>query len=259
MENTIQKREAQLISKILYKLYSIEEDKAMRKAVLELIPNLIRCSKASFYLGSEDKDTFMDRPVGYCMDDDLLQQYMAYDKFDYMNGIFITSETEVYRETDYFVDEVRVNTPYFRDLLEPNDMYYSVQISLYYSEIFLGVVTLFRGRQDSDFTDHELLLLTLIKDHLALRLYQNYQKNSDQQPKSYWQKYMDQYGLTAREAEVIHLIFEGLTNEEMADKLNISHFTVQKHISNIYRKLNVSSKSQLFRMNLTGGKTAETL
>lgn len=249
MDNIINKREAQLISKILYKLYSIEDNSEMRQTVLSLIPNLIHCSKASFYLGCPRDDCFMEHPVGYCMSDDLLAKYLEYDTHDYMNGIFVSSETEVYRETDYFLDEVRINTPYFRDLLEPNDMYYSVQICLYFSEIFLGVVTLFRGKNDVDFSDHELFLLTLIKDHLALRLYQDHKKSDSGSSRSGTQKYIDTYGLTAREAEVLTLIFRGLTNEEMADALSISHFTIQKHISNIYKKMNISSKSQLFRLD----------
>ena len=235
MDSILQKREAQLLSKILYKIHSIEDNVTMRQTVLELIPNMIHCSRASFYLGSDDEDRFMDRPVGYNMDSRLLEDYYRYDKYDHMNGIFINSETEVYRETDYFIDE-------------PNDMYYSAQVSLYYSEILLGVVTLFRGKEDSDFSDHDLFLLTLIKDHLALRLYRDYMKNETKSSPSFLQKYVHTYNLTARETEVVRLIFEGLTNDEMADELSISHFTIQKHISNIYRKLGINSKSQLFRL-----------
>lgn len=249
MGSTIERREAQLISKILYKLYSIEEDMEMRKAVLELLPNLVRCRKASFYLGSKEPEHFMDRPVGYCMEESLLYGYLDYDQYDYMNGIFVNSETEVYRETDYFMDEVRKETPYYKDLLEPNNMHYSIQVSLYYSEIFLGVVTLFRGKEDKDFADHDVFLLTLIKDHLALRLYQDYNKINQGKPQSNLQKYIDTYGLTLREVEVIKLIFEGMNNEEMADALHISHFTVQKHVSNIYKKLKVNNKSQLLILN----------
>lgn len=248
MADTIQKREAQLISKILYKVFSIPDELQMRRTVLELIPNLVWCNKASFYLGSSKKDCFMDRPVGYHMDEKLLNQYLDYDQCDYMNGIFINSETEVYRETDYFTEEVRTGTSYFRDLLEPNDMYYSVQISLYYSDILLGVISLFRGKDEEDFSDHELFLLTLIKDHLALRLYQDYTKGENETVPDFMRKYIQDYGLTARETDVVRLIFDGMTNDQMADELNISHYTIQKHISNIYKKLNINSKSQLFRL-----------
>lgn len=249
MTNIIQKREAQLISKILYKVFSISDELQMRRAVLELIPNLVWCNKASFYLGASQKEYFIDRPVGYHMDEKLLNQYLDYDhRCDYMNGIFINSETEVYRETDYFTEEVRTGTSYFRELLEPNDMYYSVQISLYYSDIFLGVISLFRGKGEEDFSDHELFLLTLIKDHLALRLHQDYIKVGNGAVSNSMQKYIQIYGLTVREADVVRLIFEGMTNDQMAEALSISHYTIQKHISNIYKKLNINSKSQLFRL-----------
>ena len=43
-------------------------------------------------------------------------------------------------------------------------------------------------------------------------------------------------------------MFEGLSNDEMAESMCISHFTIQKHISNIYKKLEINSKNQLFKL-----------
>ena len=201
----IELREVILINKIIYNIYSIEDNAEMRKTFLELIPNLVVCSKASFYLGALDKNHFIDRPVGYQMSKELLDSYLDYDKYDYMNTLFTNAVTEVYRETDYFVDDVRTNSSYFNQLLIPNDMYYSVQISLYYSKIFLGVVTLFRGKNDSDFSDHDIFLLGLIKDHLALRLYQGYDDKDKEEARrnASLHKYMKNYNLTLREAEVL--------------------------------------------------------
>lgn len=50
--------------------------------------------------------------------------------------------------------------------------------------------------------------------------------------------------LTAREAEVLALIASGDNNQTIADKLFISVRTVKKHVSNIFGKLNVSSRTQ---------------
>ncbi len=50
--------------------------------------------------------------------------------------------------------------------------------------------------------------------------------------------------LTEREMEVLKLIGSGLTNEEIASRLVISHATVKRHISNIYGKLDVPSRTQ---------------
>lgn len=244
----IEVREVVLISKILYNIHSIKDNFEMRKTFLEMIPNLVSCSKASFYLGALEENHFIDRPVGYQMSQELLDSYLAYDKHDYMNKLFSDSVTEVYKETDFFVDDVRKNSIYFQQLLVPNDMYYSVQISLYYSKIFLGVVALFRGKDDTDFSDHDIFLLGLLKDHLALYLYNDFTFKNKHSITQGFQKYVELYNITLRETEVLQLIFEGLSNDEMAERLHISHYTIQKHISNIYKKLHVSNRTQLLKL-----------
>jgi LuxR family maltose regulon positive regulatory protein len=50
--------------------------------------------------------------------------------------------------------------------------------------------------------------------------------------------------LTPREMEVLQLIAEGNSNREIAEKLVVSVRTVKKHASNIYGKLNASSRTQ---------------
>ena len=51
-------------------------------------------------------------------------------------------------------------------------------------------------------------------------------------------------GLTKREMEVLKLIAEGLYNKEIADRLTISEKTVKNHVSNIFRKIDVSDRTQ---------------
>jgi len=50
--------------------------------------------------------------------------------------------------------------------------------------------------------------------------------------------------LSDRELEVLHLIAEGLSNREIARKLVITVGTTKTHINNIYRKLEVRSRTQ---------------
>lgn len=52
----------------------------------------------------------------------------------------------------------------------------------------------------------------------------------------------EQFGLTTREIEILNQLKSGLTYEKIADNLNISYFTVRKHIENIYKKMKVSNK-----------------
>jgi DNA-binding NarL/FixJ family response regulator len=53
--------------------------------------------------------------------------------------------------------------------------------------------------------------------------------------------------LTPREIDIVHMVAEGLTNKEIADRLYISGGTVKVHLHNIYEKLNVKSRLQLAR------------
>ena len=50
--------------------------------------------------------------------------------------------------------------------------------------------------------------------------------------------------LTKREIEVLELLAEGLFNKEIAFNLAISEKTVKNHVSNIFRKINVSDRTQ---------------
>lgn len=49
--------------------------------------------------------------------------------------------------------------------------------------------------------------------------------------------------LTEREAQVLRFISEGLTNEEIANEINISINTAQNHVSHILRKLSAKNRT----------------
>ena len=53
----------------------------------------------------------------------------------------------------------------------------------------------------------------------------------------------DVHGLTARELEVLRLVAAGRTNKAIAAELVLSERTVERHVSNIFAKLGVSSRS----------------
>ena len=61
----------------------------------------------------------------------------------------------------------------------------------------------------------------------------------------------DKFSLSEREIEVIELLAQGLTNQNICDQLHISINTVKSHIKSIYKKLDVTNRLQL--INLLGG------
>lgn len=51
-------------------------------------------------------------------------------------------------------------------------------------------------------------------------------------------------GISAREGEVLACLAQGLTNEQIADRLFVSTNTVKTHLANLYAKLDVSRRTQ---------------
>jgi NarL family two-component system response regulator LiaR len=58
------------------------------------------------------------------------------------------------------------------------------------------------------------------------------------------------HALTAREREVLALLIKGLNNNEIADRLTVSHATAKAHVSNILSKLGVSNRAEAVAMAL---------
>jgi DNA-binding CsgD family transcriptional regulator len=58
--------------------------------------------------------------------------------------------------------------------------------------------------------------------------------------------------LTAQEAQISQLVAEGKTNPQIASQLYISKSTVEYHLRKIYRKLGVTTRTQLARLELSG-------
>jgi len=57
----------------------------------------------------------------------------------------------------------------------------------------------------------------------------------------------NEFGLTAREIEVLHKLASGLRNQDIAEALYLSEGTVKNYISTIYSKLNVKGRREAAR------------
>jgi len=54
----------------------------------------------------------------------------------------------------------------------------------------------------------------------------------------------EDYHLSEREKEILHLIVEGFNYKAIAEKIFISYETVRTHVKNIYKKLHVTSRNE---------------
>jgi DNA-binding NarL/FixJ family response regulator len=68
----------------------------------------------------------------------------------------------------------------------------------------------------------------------------------------------DDVGLTRREREILRLVAEGHSNAELAKLLWVTEQTVKFHLSNIYRKLEVSNRTEASRWAQVNGLLPDT-
>jgi DNA-binding NarL/FixJ family response regulator len=63
--------------------------------------------------------------------------------------------------------------------------------------------------------------------------------------------------LTERETEVLRLVAKGLTARQIGGRLTVSHRTVESHVQNTLRKLQLHNRAQLVRYAIEQGLTDE--
>jgi DNA-binding CsgD family transcriptional regulator len=61
-------------------------------------------------------------------------------------------------------------------------------------------------------------------------------------------RFVEGFGLSKREAELVPLVLDGLPNAAIGERLFISEKTVENHLTNILRKTGTKNRLQLFRL-----------
>ncbi|NEP87693.1 MAG: response regulator transcription factor [Okeania sp. SIO2C2] len=59
-----------------------------------------------------------------------------------------------------------------------------------------------------------------------------------------------QISLTEREQQVLSLLVNGLSNVQIGDRLHLSHRTVEKYVSSLFRKTNTNNRAELVRFTM---------
>ena len=242
---TLETNDWLVMNSIIYKIYTTGDFDAMRTQFLEQIKTVIDFDSADFYLASSNEKENLERPVFLNCDEDLSD---IYENMDYSRGIMFSGRSMVYRETDIISDEKRVQTEYYQRVYKPNNWHYALQMIFGRNKHFLGVVTLYRTIGKEDFTYEDVFLMDMLKDHMAYRLWQQKQNRVQFGEKLTVSAATEKFGLTRQEHNILHLLMEGKDNSFICDDLSISINTLKKHILNIYRKLGIRNRVQMFKL-----------
>lgn len=239
-----------VLNNIIYKIYTTEDFHAMRVGLLEQLKMVLDFDSADFFLANSGDQPGLVDPITYNCDGVYPQMY---DELDYSRGIMYSGKGLVYRETDIISDEKRMQTEYYKRVYSPNNWHFSLQVILAREKEFLGVITFYRTIGKDNFHYDDIFLMDMLKDHIAFRLYQERQSASSR--KLTVVQAAAQFELTKREETILGLLMTGADNAAICKKLVISVNTLKKHILNIYRKLGIRNRIQMYKMICDTGES----
>lgn len=236
-----------VLNNIIYKIYTNDDFETMRHEFMEQLKMILDFDSADFYLADGNNKEGLTDPVFFNCDD---TEAAKWDTLDYSRGIMYGGKPMVYRETDIISDEKRRNSEYYRQVYMPNNWHYSMQMVLARNKEFMGVVTFYRTIGKDDFRYDDIFILDTLKDHLSYRLFEERKRTHENLEKYTVSKAASKFSLTKREETILGMLMQGTTNDEICSRLCISVNTLKKHILNLYRKLGVRNRVQLFKMIL---------
>lgn len=246
---SLKERDWSKINEILLELYTLESAYEIADKFLKLLSPLIIYDKAFLIMCDEDDKIEENNSAFINVSDSAKQSYIdTFYEIDYVKNITSPSKTTVFRDTDEIEYTVRSKTKIYREFLSPNNMEFGCGIVFVKKGRILGVLNLFRNIGFCDFTDRELQILEVLKEHITNIIY-SLKKNSltVDGRKNLNLDNLASYDLSKREIEIIELMLEGLSNQEIGDTLVISISTVKKHVYNIFTKLGINSRMQLLK------------
>lgn len=246
------KNDLMMLNDIIYKIYTIEDFDTMRNSVLSSLKLMIPYDIGTFSLASTDEDDpyTLVEPVYIGLPPERWTMYADdFSDMDYTRWTFAAPIAKAYRESDLMTDEARINTPYYQNMFKPVGIHHSAILTLIKDGEFYGCINLFRRLEDINFTDQEMLMLDMLKDHLSYRLSREkavFTEHTVHHPDK--DKLEDQFGLTRREIEILFLLLDGTNRDDISNNLSISPNTLKKHTANIYKKTSVNSYRELLKL-----------
>lgn len=248
---TLETNDWMILSNIIYQMNATKDSKKMRENFLVQMKLILDFDSADFYIVTDKNSHNLTEPVYYNYTAKPGENYMdKYDGIDYSRGLMFGGKSKVYRESDILPDEKRIKTEYYKSYFEPNGWFHALNMILARNNQFLGVVTFFREKRHKDYDYEDFFLLDMLKEHMALRLYQDFEKHLEGHEKLTVSECALKFHLTKREETILHYLIRGEDNETTCQDLCITNNTLKKHILNLYKKLGINNRVQMFKMIL---------
>jgi len=155
----------------------------------------------------------------------------------------------VFRQSSLISPSSWENTRVYRNVWLPQRIYWGLHVSLIAQDQPLAIIGFYREKGDNDFSERDAFILNALIPPLE-SIFHNLLKKPGlaSEPLISQAELIKQFSLTKRENEVLNLVLSNLTDDEICSSLFITQPTLNKHLSNIYKKTGSRSRLQLFRL-----------
>lgn len=245
----LEENEWMLLNEIAYNIsfiYSLDE---MRKNVLNWINMLISFDGAIFSLIEKDASV-LKGSIGCNIDEKYVKIYEKdYMKKSPISWMIRSRNASASRESDSLSKEAISINEFYKEFYSPNRFCYSACMNIVFREDAVGLISIYKRRENGDFTNRDLFVLNQLQKHFAYRLYYEAKKGDTRYfyAKGYHDRICKEFGLTSRESELLNYAVKGYSNEKIAEIMTISIHTVKKHFHSLYMKMNVKNRVQMLQ------------
>lgn len=243
----LKEQEWSYLLNVIYRMNYARTLQELRSGVFTWVRPSIPFTKGLFYLATRENGKIIHYdPVTFNYDD-ALPALKGFSEGRYPNAweeLQFSLQSSVKRNSE-IRDGSFYQTQLYHDLYAPFDIHHAMKTTLIHEDTLYGILVFFRPKIWEDFSLHDVYIMELLKDHLALklsRLLAPLSMGAVSLP------CLSQYELTKREAEVLELLMRQCGPAEICGRLFISDSTYRKHLHNIFQKVNVTSQVQLIQL-----------
>jgi DNA-binding CsgD family transcriptional regulator len=214
----------------------------MRREIVKSLQRAFRAEGVAFFLGDREFGAIDNGSiVGVGMDlsylDRWVRYYSRHDPFQQQGP---------YRSMVCKVDDIIpyrrwVNLRIYNEFYRPQNIHYKLSISLRHNDRTLGLIGIFRPREHQDFSPRDVAKARILAPHLTTALENGIQLQRLVSGTSATKEHQ----LTKREVDIVRCVCQGMTNDEIGERLYISRFTVETHLKNIFDKTGVKHRAGL--------------
>jgi ATP-dependent transcriptional regulator len=238
---------------LIYRLNCIEDSVQYQPKTLEIIKMIVPFDAGVFNLADQQQDSII---TGNACGSNLSEYDLNELTRDLNNNAFLKSllldPSGVVSRGPDLTQFGEISIQLENTHLIPKDEQHALSMVLNYKDELLGYIILFREDQGPQFNMRDKCVLENLKNHIALQLYKlsnSYLDMNRLDNKAFaLERKLSKYGLSKRELEILALIQNGKTDQEICGQLFFTTSTFKKHLNHIYGKMNVSNRIMLIKL-----------